>query len=93
MKEQQKAALNEGAAVNEGAANSGAAIKKDVAGKKKILESQQASASSENGTVHEDNGTPSLSFDIYPEGSNGKGILIGFLIVCTLGIGAVSFIK
>ena len=40
-----------------------------------------------------DNSNPSPSFDISPEGSNGQGMLIGFLILCTLGIGAVSFIK
>ena len=46
-----------------------------------------------NGNDSATNGTPSPSFDISPEGSNGQGMLIGFLILCTLGIGAVSFIK
>ena len=46
-----------------------------------------------NGNDNATNGTPSPSFDISPEGSNGQGMLIGFLILCTLGIGAVSFIK
>jgi O-acetyl-ADP-ribose deacetylase (regulator of RNase III) len=60
------------------------------AGRKDLAHSGSADNGSVNGTV---NSNPSPSFDISPEGSNGQGMLIGFLILCTLGIGVVSFIK
>jgi hypothetical protein len=60
------------------------------AGRKDLAHSGSADNGTVNGTV---NSNPSPSFDISPEGSNGQGMLIGFLILCTLGIGAVSFIK
>jgi O-acetyl-ADP-ribose deacetylase (regulator of RNase III) len=64
------------------------------AGRKDLAHSGSADNGSVNGNgSDENNGTPSQSFDISPEGSNGQGMLIGFLILCTLGIGAVSFIK
>jgi hypothetical protein len=64
------------------------------AGRKDLAQSGSADNGTVNGNVSdENNGTPSQSFDISPEGSNGQGMLIGFLILCTLGIGAVSFIK
>lgn len=63
------------------------------AGRKDLAQSGSADNGTVNGNVSDENGTPSPSFDISPEGSNGQGMLIGFLILCTLGIGAVSFIK
>jgi O-acetyl-ADP-ribose deacetylase (regulator of RNase III) len=64
------------------------------AGRKDLAHSGSADNGTVNGNVSdENNGTPSPSFDISPEGSNGQGMLIGFLILCTLGIGVVSFIK
>ena len=63
------------------------------AGRKDLAQSGSADNGTVNGNVSDENGTPSPSYDISPEGSNGQGMLIGFLILCTLGIGAVSFIK
>jgi len=63
------------------------------AGRKDLAQSGSADNGTVNGNVSDDNSNPSPSYDISPEGSNGQGMLIGFLILCTLGIGAVSFIK